>query len=173
MKQAELAVYNFLAGKIESPQYQTVSSLKEAIDSGAADKRCIAHLFYHVYNIDTKEVIASVWKARNGFEWLKTANDKVVEHYRRITKGGRFCVSLDLETGEHIEYYILEGLDLVKYDTVTNLRLGHTTDSEFDGLPLEYKDALTNFNYKSYILYYATKPYGRVVGVTADPLEGL
>lgn len=154
MTQEEQLVYDFLANKIGATTQN--------------DERCYPHFFFSVYNIDTQTIIAKVWRARNGFEWIKTANGALVEHYRQMDLDrGLFGVSLDLETGKVLEEYRINGYDLIKNNAGENAPTGLTTDiRSFDDLPAEYKTQLADFPYKDNIVYWANKPYGRVVGVT-------
>jgi hypothetical protein len=156
MTNEEQLVYNFLAHKIGATTHD--------------DERCYPYFFFLVYNIDTNEVVSKVWRARDGFEWVKTTRGALAEHYRQMDLDrGLFGVSLDLETGEQLEEYRINGYELIKNNVGDLTPTGFTTDiSSFDELPDEYKLQLATFPYKSSIMYWANKPYGRVVGVTKN-----
>jgi hypothetical protein len=156
MTQEEQLVYNFLANKIGA--------------TAPNDERCIPYFFFLVYNIDTKEVVSKVWRARDGFEWIKTRNGTLAEHYRQIDLDrGLFGVSLDLNTGDHLEEYKIDGYDLIKNNIRDPTPTGLTTDIKvFEDLPAEYRTQLADFPYKEKIIYWANKPYGRIIGVTKN-----
>lgn len=171
---SKLAAYNFLAGLQGVQQYADNGSFIKAVSDGVADSRCIPFFRYHVYNIDTKQIVATVWGARDGFEWVKTANDIVNEHYREVGHSeGLFGIAYDLNTQEPIEKYILsaDGITLSKYDWVTGEKTGFTTNAKFHALPENFKVALLNFPDKDQISYWAEKPYGRIVGVEKEDLD--
>jgi len=164
MTQAELNIYNFLAKKLTVSLMGDVNALASAIENGTADKRCIPSYFYDVYDIDKKEVIATVWTARGKFEWFKTAGTQITEYYRLINKNNWFAISCDLNTLEPIEYYIEAGNLLTKYDYHTNVELGHTTQCQYNGLPSAFQEKLPRSQFNNTIVYWAEKPYGRVIG---------
>jgi hypothetical protein len=79
-------------------------------------------------------------------------------------------VGLDINTGEVIEFYRMVDNALCKFNAKTGEKLGFTIDSPFVHLPEAYKEALADFPYKDNIIYWADKPYGRVVGVSNKDL---
>ena len=169
---SKLAAYNFLAEYLGSDTFTSEIELDNAIEAinlpsiakyiDKADKRCIPTYWYSVFDIDKQEVIATNWISRHGFEIFKIADDKVIEHYRRPVGSENVFISLDINTHQIIEYYKMVGIDLVKFDSKTNERLGHTTDCTYDTLPPEYKELV---NKDAQLVYWADKPYGRVVGI--------
>lgn len=159
---SRLSAYNFLAEILAVEKFTSDIELENAIDLEQADKRCVPYYWYSVLNIDTQQIIATLWTSRHGFEVFKTANGKVTEHYRKPVGTENVFISLDLITHEVIEYYRMVEDDLVKFDSKTNERLGHTTDCIYDTLPDEYKALVSK---DAQLVYWADKPYGRVVGI--------
>lgn len=159
---SRLAAYNFLAERLDIDTFTSNIELENAIDLNQVDSRCVPHYWYSVLDIDTQNIIATLWTSRHGFEIFKTVSGKVTEHYRKPIGTENVFISLDLTTREVIEYYRMVGADLVKFDSKTNERLGHTTDCTYDTLPDDYKALVKS---DAQLVYWADKPYGRVVGI--------
>lgn len=166
---SELAAYNFLAIKNSSSTFSTEEELNAAIENKSADFRCVPNFLYHVYDINKKEVIATVYHARDHFEYLKVANNQVTEFYRKFLASKHVFKTYDLkDTNKELEYYKKIGTKLIKYDTITNEETGFTNETET--LPDEYKNKLNGFPHMNLIYYWADKPYGQVIGVATKNL---
>lgn len=165
MKEQCLVIYNFLATKLGVDTYNSVIDYEEAVANGTADKRCIPYKYYDVFDLDVQIVIASVYLARNEFEWFKVVGNKITEHYRKTIKNDWCFINYDVNTGEPIEYYKADGLKLNKYDYHTHTLTGFTNDGGWLSMPDKFKAKLDKNKYLHSIVYWAEKPYGNVVGL--------
>jgi hypothetical protein len=166
MIEQKFAIYNFMAKKLDCVIYDSVDKFKAALDSSALDKRCVAKKWYDVFDIDKQENIAQVYLARDSFEIFKLVNNEITEHYQKTIKNNWLYIAYDLVTGDPIEYYVVDGDNLNKYDFVTHEKTGFTTDSSWENLPEYFKNRLDKTKYSNKIMYWAEKPYGNVIGVT-------
>lgn len=161
-----LAAYNFLAKKLGLVEFSSEEELFSTIQNNTADKRCIPSFWFCVYDINSKQKIADLFTARNRFEIVKVANGVVTEFYRNFINQPIYYRSYDLvDTEKETEYYSMDGVRLVKYDSNTHQELGYTTDVAAEKMPEDFEAKLSNFQYKDNILYWANKPYGQIVGV--------
>ena len=166
MEAEQLAVYNYLATKSKTHNYSTLSALAYDERNGFADKRFIANFEYSVMNINTKEIVATVWSARNCLEWLKVVNGNVTEHYRRFpSRPVKKFENYDLQTGEVFEHYEYRDGKSIKVDAKTGEELGFSTFCTFDTLPEEYKLALNDISNKDKIFAWSDRAYGKIVYV--------
>lgn len=171
MKPEQLTVYNFLAGKLDSHQYPTLSALEYAVRENTFDKRCLPSYNYSVVDIDTKQVVSTLWTARNHFEWVKTRNNVVIEHYRRFPATPKtYFKNYDLVSGEVFEYYTYTGARSIKIDAKTDEIKSWTTFSDFEGLPEEYKSKLQEYVHKDKIFGWSDRAYGKIVYVAEETL---
>lgn len=167
MEASQFAIYNFLAKKAKSHTYSTLSALSYDIRNNLADKRFIAELCYSVMDISTQKIVATVWVARNNLEWLKIADEKVTEHYRRFaSKPLRMFENYDLLTGEVFEHYEYRDGKSIKVDEKTGKELGFSTFCNFETLPEEYKQSLKDYAYKKEIFAWSDRIYGKIVYVS-------
>lgn len=167
----ELNVYNFLAEKLRSSVFTSVDQFKTAELNNTLDKRAVPNFWFSVYNVDTNKKVADVWKNRSGFEMVKTnADGDVIEQYRKNFTGNVIYVSLDLITKKVIEKYKVvresDAVKLCKFDADTGVLLGWTQDCTYENLPEAFKTKLASSSFKKYVIYFAEKPYGNIVGVT-------
>ena len=165
MNEQQLVIYNFFANKNGVNIYNSVDDFTFDIENKKADKRFIANKYYDVFDIDKKEIIASVYLARGEFEWIKIVGNEITEHYRKTIKNDWCFINYDIKTGEPIEYYKSVGLVLSKYDYNTHEKTGFTNDGGWLSMPKHFQDKLDKEKYLHKIVYWAEKPYGNVVGI--------
>ena len=164
--QCEYSAYNFFAGLYKIDRFSDIDSFVSAKNSLLLVERAAPQFWYCVYDIDAKKVIATVWHANSGFEFLKVGVDgMVLEHYRRHHANNIVATSHDLVTKEVIEVYKNNGDKLSKFHPETGELLGFTQTQDFEKYPDAFKTKLADFPHKHHLVYWAEKPYGNVVGV--------
>ena len=164
----KLTVYNFLV-KDDSLKYESVDLFENAILNNNIKDYLIPKFWYSVYDIDLKQVICKTYTIKNGHESVKVHNGVILEYYKKFVghKDNYAFISYDItDKKTPLEYYkVLPNNDLAKFDYQSNIQTGRTTDASFESLPLDYKNQLIDFAFKDKILYWADKPYGRIIGV--------
>lgn len=125
-------------------------------------------LLYSVLDIDKREVIAEVWTARSGFEWVKVSmTGEILEHYRQQgLPDGVLFRSYALDSLSEIEFYRMDNDRLTKHDTKSRKKLGFTQGPE--SLPKSFESKLDTTQLQR-LVYWAEKSYGRVVGIAPQP----
>lgn len=122
---------------------------------------------YSVFDIDRKAVVAEVWVARGGFDWVKISSQGIIlEHYRQMAvPDGILFRSYSLDSMKEIEFYKMIGDRLTKFDSQSGRELGYTRSP--DSIPQSFLNALGESISIGKIVYWAEKPYGRVIGLYA------
>jgi hypothetical protein len=119
-----------------------------------------------IFNASTGEDVADMFKC--GDYWVKTDTKSVLEWYKEgyTTPDGEsiYGVSMDVETGDVVDYYRTRDGIIEKTGA-----LGAVTTSclcTYTELPQDVQALLVDFPFKGDIILYSEKPYGHIVEYT-------
>ena len=127
-----------------------------------------------VINIDDYSVISSLYgwdRDENGDPkyLVKLVDGNITEYYIRPIKKFRRLnarwMSVDIHSGEPIEYYVYDNVTEKKYDVNSNLMQINYAVGKFEDLPDDFKLALENYPEKNKVFMYSRKPYAKVVEI--------